>query len=72
MQDLSREEYGLLNGGCDKDTIIAGSESSLERIKLGRTPELEPSSSSVSVKLEDPVDVFPWHTTTTNIGSNLL
>lgn len=71
MQDLSREEYGLLNGGCEKDTIIA-SESSLERIKLGRTPELEPTSSSVSVKLEDPVDVFPWHTTSTNIGSNLL
>lgn len=71
MQDLSREEFSLLNAGCDKDTIITGTESSLERIKLGRTPELE-ASTSASTKLDDPVDVFPWHTTTTNIGSNLL
>lgn len=71
MQDLSREEFSLLNGGCDKDTIITGSETSYDRIKLGRTPELEPSSST-SVKLEDTVDIFPWHSANTNIGSNLL
>lgn len=71
MQDLSREEFSLLNAGCDKDTIITGAETSLERIKLGRTPDLE-STASTSAKLDDPVDVFPWHATSTNIGSNLL
>lgn len=69
MQDISREEFSLLNGGCDKDaaTIITGTDCTLERIKLGRTPDIEP----VSIKLEEP-DIFPWHTTTAHIGSNLL
>lgn len=67
MQDISREEFSLLNGGCDKDaTIITGNDCTLERIKLGRTPDIEP----VSIKLEEP-DIFQWHTTT-DIGSNLL
>lgn len=67
MQDISREEFSLLNGSCDKDsTIITGTDCTLERIKLGRTPDIEP----VSIKLEEP-DIFPWHTTT-DIGSNLL
>lgn len=69
MQD--REEFSLLNGGCDKDSssaIITGKDATLERIKLGRTPDLEP----VSIKLEEPVDIYQWQTNTTDIGSNLL
>lgn len=67
MQDLSREEFNLLHG--DKDSIIANTDS-LERLKLGRTPDLDPLP--VSIKLEDPADAFPWQTTSTDIGSNLL
>lgn len=70
MQDLSRDELHLLHSGCDKDSILANGDTTLERLKLGRTPELEPSS--VSIKLEDNSDTFPWHTTNTDIGSNLL
>lgn len=69
MQDLSREEFNLLHGGCDKDSIIANSDS-LEPLKLGRTPDLEPLP--VSIKLEDAADSFPWQTTSSDIGSNLL
>lgn len=70
MQDISREEFSLLNGGCDKDssTIITGNDATLERIKLGQTPDLEP----VSIKLEEPVDIYQWQTNATDIGSNLL
>lgn len=64
MQDISREEFSLLNGGCDKD--VTGNDSSLERIKLARTPNLEP----VSIKLEE-TDIYPWHSTGI-IGSSLL
>lgn len=64
MQDISREEFSLLNGGCDKDVTV--NVSPLERIKLARTPNLEP----VSIKLEE-TDIYPWHSTGI-IGSSLL
>lgn len=70
MQDLSREELSLLQNACDKDSIMAHAESSLERMKFGRTPDSDRSPNSI--KLEDTTDAFPWHTTTSNIGSNLL
>lgn len=69
MQDLSRDELTLLHNGCDKDSILTN-DTTLERLKFGRMPDLE--SSSVSIKLEDHGDTFPWHTTSTDIGSNLL
>lgn len=64
MQDISREEFSLLNGGCDKD--VTGNDSPLERIKLACTPNLE----TVSIKLEE-TDIYPWHSTGI-IGSSLL
>ncbi|XP_031622134.1 uncharacterized protein LOC116340076 isoform X2 [Contarinia nasturtii] len=70
MQDISRDELTLLQTGCDKDAILTNNESAFDRIKLGRTPELE--SLPTSIKLEDTTDAFQWNTPTTNIGSNLL
>ena len=71
MQDISRDELTLLQTGCDKDSILTTNESAFDRIKLGRTPELE--TLPTSVKLEDTTtDAFQWNTTNTNIGSNLL
>lgn len=68
MQDISRDEL-LLQTGCDKDSILTSNESAFDRIKLGRTPELE--TLPTSIKLED-TDAFQWNTTTPNIESNLL
>lgn len=70
MQDISRDELTLLQTGCDKDAILTNNESTFDRIKLGRTPELD--TLPTSIKLEDTTDAFQWNTTTTNIGSNLL
>lgn len=71
MQDISRDELTLLQTGCDKDSILTTNESAFDRIKLGRTPELE--TLPTSVKLEDTTtDAFQWSITNTNIGSNLL
>lgn len=70
MQEISRDELTLLQTGCDKDSILSNNESAFDRIKLGRTPELE--SLPTSIKLEDTTDGFQWTTTATNIGSNLL
>lgn len=69
MQDISRDELTLLQTGCDKDSVLTSNESAFDRIKLGRTPELE---SLPSAKLDDHTDAFQWTTTKTNIGSNLL
>ncbi|KAJ6645390.1 hypothetical protein Bhyg_00596, partial [Pseudolycoriella hygida] len=67
MQDISREEFSLMNGGCDKDTTrITCNESPLDNIKLGRIPDNEP----VSIKIEEP-DIYSWNSST-DIGSNLL
>lgn len=69
MQEISRDDFGLMTSSSDKDSaLISGREITLERIKLGRTPDHEPVS---SIKIEEP-DVFPWHTVATDIGSNLL
>lgn len=68
MQDISRDEL-LLQTGCDKDSILTNNESAFDRIKLGRTPELE--TLPTSIKLEDN-DAFQWNTTTPSIESNLL
>lgn len=70
MQDISRDELALLQTGCDKDSILTNNESEFDRIKLGRTPELD--TLPTSIKLEDTVDAFQWSTTTSNIESNLL
>lgn len=70
MQDFSKEEYNFLNSGCDKDaTLVVTNESPLERIKLAKTPDL--IEAPESIKLEDP-SIFAWHSTTADIGSNLL
>ncbi len=67
MQDISREEFSLMNGGCDKEsTRITCNESPLDNIKLGRIPDHEP----VSIKIEEP-DIYSWNSST-DIGSNLL
>lgn len=69
MQDMSRDDFALMNGACEKEAaLMSGREITLERIKLGRTPDQEPVS---SIKIEEP-DIFPWHPDATNIGSNLL
>lgn len=70
MQDFSKEDYNcILNGNCDKDSNIVPAETTLERIKLPKTPDLiEPLE---SIKLEDP-SIYSWHSTSSNIGSNLL
>lgn len=70
MQDISRDELNLIQGACDKDSISTHSDSALERLKLNRTTEFETASSSI--KLEDNSDIYPWHVTNTDIGSNLL
>lgn len=69
MQDISRDELSLLQTGCDKDSILANNET-FDRLKLGRTPDLEALPSSI--KLEENPDVYQWHTANSNIGSNLL
>lgn len=68
MQDLSREDINLMNGGCDKVSILAHSETSLEGLQ--RSTDQEPTS--VQPKLADNGDTYPWHTINTDIGSNLL
>lgn len=73
MQDISRDELTLLQTGCDKDSILTNNDSAFDRIKLGRTPELE--TLPASIKLEDTADAFQWNTTSSsssNIESNLL
>lgn len=73
MQDISRDELTLLQTGCDKDSILTNNDSAFDRIKLGRTPELE--TLPASIKLEDTTDAFQWNTTSSlssNIESNLL
>lgn len=75
MQDITRDELTLLQTGCDKESILSSNEATFDRIKLGRTPDLmrtdlEPLP--VSIKLEDAADAYHWHTTKTDIGSNLL
>lgn len=67
MQDFSRDDYA----GCDKETIISDADSQLEQVKLATALDLD-TPTSISMKLDDAGDVFPWHTTSTNIGSNLL
>lgn len=69
MQDFSKEDYNFLNGGCDKDSTLVTNESPLERIKLAKTPDL--IEAPESIKLEDP-SIYAWHSTTADIGSNLL
>lgn len=69
MQDISRDDFTLMHSVCDKDgALMTGGDITLERIKLGRMPDNEPVS---SIKIEEP-DIYPWHATSTNIGSNLL
>lgn len=70
MQDLSRDEMNLLHSGCDKDPILANVDTSIERLKLSHTTDLEPLPASI--KLEDNGDSFPWHTFNADIASNLL
>ncbi|XP_059622251.1 uncharacterized protein LOC132265558 [Phlebotomus argentipes] len=69
IQEMSREEYSFLNGGTivDRDTASASNDSTLSQLKLVRTPDLEPS---VTIKLEEPADAYPW--LTTDLESNLL
>lgn len=69
MQDISRDELSLMQTGCDKDSILANNET-FDRLKLGRTPDIESLPSST--KLEENADIFQWATSNTNIGSNLL
>lgn len=75
MQDISRDELCLLsNGGgaCERE-INTGSTNTtdstqLDRLKLPRTPDLEPS---IIIKLEDSPDIsYPWNVA--ELGSNLL
>lgn len=70
MQDLSREELNLVHSGCDKQSDLANDDTTLERVKFDRSPELEPST--VPIKLEENGDTFSWHTISKDIGSNLL
>lgn len=71
MQDISRDELCLLSSGCDKELNAAASltndSTTLDRHKLPRTPDLEPS---VIIKLEESDITYPW--SVTDIGSNLL
>uniref|UniRef100_A0A336KDG8 CSON004312 protein n=1 Tax=Culicoides sonorensis TaxID=179676 RepID=A0A336KDG8_CULSO len=71
MQEFSKVDYNcILNGGCDKDSNLANTEPSLERIKLTKTPDLVDQTSE-TIKLEDP-SIYSWHPTSSDIGSNLL
>lgn len=70
MQDLSRDELNLVHSGCDKESVLVNCDTTIERVKFDHSPELEPSI--VSIKLEESGDTFPWHTISSNIGSNLL
>lgn len=70
MQDLSRDELNLIQSACDKDSISTYGDSALERLKLNRTTEFETASSSI--KLEENSNIYPWHITNKDIGSNLL
>lgn len=73
MQDFAKEDYNFLSSGCDKDaSLVVANDvvtSPLERIKLAKTPDL--IEAPESIKLEDS-SIYSWHTTTTDIGSNLL
>lgn len=69
MQDLSRDELHLMHGECDKDSILANENPSLEGLKMSRTSELE--SSTLPIKLEDNGDTFLWPNKKYS-GSNLL
>lgn len=71
MQEFSKEDYNcILNGSCDKESNLATTETSLERIKLTKTPDLVDHGTE-NIKLEDP-SIYSWHSTRTDIGSNLL
>lgn len=74
MQDLARDELCLLsNNGCDRD-LNSGSTTTtdstpLDRLKLPRTPDLEPS---IIIKLEEAPDItYPWNVAN-ELNSNLL
>lgn len=74
MQDIARDELCLLsNSGCDRD-LTSGSTNTndsthLDRLKLPRTPDLEPS---IIIKLEESPDItYPWNVSA-ELGSNLL
>ncbi|XP_063708685.1 uncharacterized protein LOC134837248 [Culicoides brevitarsis] len=69
MQEFSKDDYScILNGGCDKESTLANTETTLERIKLSKTPDLDANAENIK---EDP---YSWHSThhRTDIGSNLL
>lgn len=75
MQDIARDDLCLLsNSGCDRElnsssTTTTDSTPALDRLKLPRTPDLEPS---IIIKLEESPDVtYPWNVAT-ELGSNLL
>lgn len=70
MQDISRDELTLLPNGCEKDSILANGEPTLDRLKFDQTTDLEPLATTI--KLEDAADAFQWHAANTNIESNLL
>lgn len=70
MQDISRDELTLLPNGCEKESISVNAEPALDRLKLDQTTDLEPLATAI--KLEDAADAFQWHSTNTNIESNLL
>lgn len=76
MEDLCLLRNG--SGGCDQELnpanfatatkITDSSMTTLDRLKLPRTPDLEPS---IIIKLEDSSDiVYPWNVS--ELGSNLL
>lgn len=75
MQDIARDDLCLLSnsGGCDRE-LNSGSTTTtdstpLDRLKLPRTPDLEPS---IIIKLEEAPDItYPWNVAT-ELGSNLL
>lgn len=69
MQDISRDELTLLPNGCEKESMLVNAESTLDRLKLEQTPDLEPLVTSI--KLEAATDAFQWHNNA-NIESNLL
>lgn len=59
MQEFSKEEFSLLNGGCDKDTTLTNTNDNTD---IGIDPE--------AIKLEDQTDIYKWNSL--NLGSNLL
>ena len=74
MQDIARDDLCLLNNSCDRDltsgsTTTTNDSTPLDRLKLPRTPDLEPS---IIIKLEESPEItYPWNVTS-ELGSNLL